>query len=78
MERQRDIVRNPAYAWPAAALLDLVGQPSARTFCLLFRDSTVLASSAESFFRGIDEAVQAEQANAVGTKRGTRSRAPRA
>ncbi|MBN3769047.1 MULTISPECIES: LysR family transcriptional regulator [Burkholderia] len=58
--------------------LDLVGQPPARNLYLLFRDSAVLTASAEYFVRCIDEAVQAERAHAGGTKRGTRSRAPRA
>ena len=52
--------------------LDLVGQPPARNPYLLFRDSAVLTSSAEYFVRCIDEAVQAERANAGGKKRGTR------
>ncbi|WP_175031380.1 hypothetical protein [Burkholderia lata] len=53
-------------------------RPPARNLYLLFRDSAVLTSSAEYFVRCIDEAVQAERANAGGKKRGTRSRAPRA
>ncbi|AXF25953.1 LysR family transcriptional regulator [Burkholderia pyrrocinia] len=58
--------------------LDLVGQPPARNLYLLFRDSAVHTSSAEYFVRCIDEAVQAERANAGRTKGGARSRARRA
>ncbi|KWF72025.1 LysR family transcriptional regulator [Burkholderia pseudomultivorans] len=44
--------------------LDLVEQPVARNLYLLFRESAVLTSSAEYFVRCIDDALQAERAQA--------------